>query len=241
MIEPITSVNLKSQKRILIVDSHPLVRAGVIAAIGDHPLYTVCGEAAGHHEVLPKLRELNPDLVTMGLNFKNSHWLELIKDMRVQFPKLIILVVSTQDEYMIARRAIQAGANGYVTMQEPLREVRRAMEHLFAGELYVSRCVSSQIARQMSGRKSMADGAFLHALTDRELEIFELTGNGLCVRQIAGHLNLGKSTVETYRNRIKEKLCLQDSSELLQSAIRWKCGGGIGGQPTGLTLSVNSR
>jgi DNA-binding NarL/FixJ family response regulator len=214
-------------KRILIVDAYPLVRAGVRAALGSHSNFDICGEAANHHDTLRLIKELRPHLVTLGLNLKNYHWLELLKDIRVQFPSLLILVVSTQGESMYAQRAIKAGANGFMTSLEPLTEMQRAIASLFAGEIYVSRCVISQIASQLASRKHDTNGQSLHNLTDRELEIFEFLGEGLGVRQIAEHLKLGKSTVETYRTRIKEKLRLRDNSELLQSAIQWKCSGSL--------------
>jgi len=210
------------------------VRAGVRAALGNHTCFEICGEAANHHDALRLIKELNPNLVTLGLNLKNYHWLELVKDIRVQFPSLLILVVSAQGESMYAQRAIKAGSNGFVTLLEPLAEMLRAMVALFAGEIYVSRCVISQIACQMAGRKHDGNGHSLQNLTDRELEIFELMGEGFGVRQIAEHLKLGKSTVETYRNRIKEKLRLQDNSELLQSAIQWKWSGSVHAQPVEL-------
>lgn len=229
---------LEGQKRILIVDAHPLVRAGLAAALGGQPRFQVCGEVANHREALSKIDELKPELVTLGFG-GNSHLLELLKDIRVRFPKLLILAISGQYEFLFARRVLKAGANGCITMFEPLTEVLEAIECIFAGETYVSSCILSQITRQMAGGWRMDNDRSLHNLTDRELEIFELTGRGLCAREIAGQLNLGKSTVETYRNRIKEKLCLQDSSDLLRSAISWKCSGSLNGQSGELTFKVN--
>jgi len=228
------AAHLPARKRILIVDAFPLVRAGVRAALGNHSGYEICGEAAQQHDTLRLIRELQPNLVTLGLNLKNCHWLELLKDMRVQFPTLLILVMSTQGESMYAQRAIKAGSNGFVTLLEPLEETLRAIGSLFAGEIYVSRCVISQIASQMARRRPDGNRRSLQNLTDRELEIFELMGDGLCVRQIADRLKLGKSTVETYRNRIKEKLHLPGNPELLQSAIQWKWSGSWRGQPAEL-------
>jgi len=226
------------RKRILIVDAHPLVRAGVAAALGSEPRWQVCGEVANQREALAMIEELKPDLVTLGFG-GDSHLLELLKDIRVQFPTLLILVISGEHDFSFARRVIKAGANGCLTMFDPLQEVLGAMECLFAGETYVGRSVLSQIAWQMAGNRHSDDVPSLHHLTDRELEIFELTGCGLGVREIAGQLNLGKSTIETYRNRIKEKLCLRDSSDLLQSAISWKCSGSLNGQSAELVVKVN--
>lgn len=213
----------------MIVEDHPVVRFGLATMLNRHGEFMVCGEAVDHHEALAKILELNPDLVTLDLNLKNSHGLELIKDIHVQFPALLILVLSVYDEFLNARRIISAGAHGYMTKLEPLTQVITAIERIFAGEIYVSHQVTSQIALQLSGRKGNHHVPDIHHLTDRELQIFELTGNGLNGRQIAVHLKLSLSTVETYRSRIREKLCLDDHSELLQSAIRWNRSGVLKG------------
>ena len=219
-----------SQKRILIVDDHPLVRFGLAMVLTKHPDYLICGEAVDHHEALAKIPELKPDLVTVDLTLNNSHGLELIKDIRVQFPTLLVLVVSVHDEFLNARRVISAGAHGYMTKLEPLTQVLTAVERIFAGEVYVSHRVTSQMALQLARRKRNYQVPEIHQLTDRELEIFELPGDGLNVRQIAARLKLGTSTIETYRTRIKEKLCFNGHSEMLQSAIRWNRSGNLTGK-----------
>jgi DNA-binding NarL/FixJ family response regulator len=222
----------EKQKRILIVDDHPLVRFGLTMALAKDCHYVVCGEAVDHQEALAKIRELNPDLVTVDLTLNNSHGLELIKDIHVQFPTLLVLVISVHDEFLNARRVISAGAHGYMTKLEPLTQLVTAVERIFAGEVYVSHHVTSQMALQLAGRKRNYQVPEIHNLTDRELEIFELTGDGLNARQIALRLNLGTSTIETYRTRIKEKLCLRGHSAILQSAIRWNRSGSLHGNPT---------
>ena len=160
-----------------------------------------------HQEALTKIRELNPDLVTVDLNLKNSLGLELIKDIHVQFPTLLVLVVSVHDEFLNARRIISAGAHGYITKLEPLPHVVTAIDRIFAGEIYVSAEVTSKMALQLAGHDRNHGAPDMRNLTDRELQIFELTGEGLNIRQIAARLKLGLSTIETYRTRIKEKLC----------------------------------
>jgi DNA-binding NarL/FixJ family response regulator len=221
----------EKKKQILIVEDHPLIRFGLATLLNRHGDYQVCGEAMDHQEALVKIRELNPDLVTVDLTLKNSHGLELIKDIRVQFPALLILVVSIHDEFLNARRLISAGAHGYLTKLEPLTQVLTAVERIFAGEVYVSHQVTSQMALQLAGHHRNQPTPEIHNLSDRELQIFELTGDGLGVRQIAFRLKLGPSTVETYCARIKEKLCLNGHSELLQSAIRWNHSGNLPMKP----------
>jgi len=217
-------------KRILIVEDHPVVRFGLTNVLKQHGGYLVCGEAVDRQEALAKIRELNPDLVTVDLDLKHSLGLELIKDIHIQFPALLVLVVSVHDEFLNARRIISAGAHGYITKLEPLTHVLTALERIFAGEIYVSHEVTSQMALQLAGRQRNHQAPDIHNLTDRELQIFELTGEGLNIRQIAVRLNLGLSTIETYRTRIKEKLCLKDHSEMLQSAIRWNRSGSLTGK-----------
>lgn len=208
-----------------------MVRFALATVLKQHGGYLVCGEAVDHQESLAKIRQLNPDLVTVDLNLKHSLGLELIKDIHIQFPTLRVLVVSVHDEFLNARRIISAGAHGYITKLEPLTHVITAIERIFAGEIYVSHEVTSQMALQLAGREHNHEAPDIRNLTDRELQIFELTGEGLNIRQIADHLHLGLSTIETYRTRIKEKLCLKDHSEMLQSAIRWNRSGSLAGKP----------
>jgi len=231
MKENLNMAKVGKQKRILIVEDHPLVRFGLAMALTKHPDYVICGEAEDHHEALAKIRELGPALVTVDLTLKNSNGLDLIKDIHVQFPALLVLVISVHDEFLYARRVISAGAHGYMTKMEPLTQVLTAVERIFAGEVYISHKVTSQMALQLAGRKRNCQVPEIHNLTDRELDVFELTGNGLSVQQIAARLRLGTSTIETYRTRIKEKLCLRSHSEMLQSAIRWNASGNFNEKP----------
>ena len=217
------------RKRLLIVDDHPLMRLGLTMALTKGSNYEVCGEAADHHEAMEKIKALKPDLVTMDLSLRNSHGLELIKDIRAQFPALLVLVVSVQDELLNARRVVSAGAQGFLSKLEPLTQVVTAVERIFAGEIYVSHQVTSQIALKMVGRHHLDNTPSIHNLTDRELQVFELMGEGLGVRQIGSYLNLGISTIETYRARIKEKFGIKSLPELRQLAIRWNRNGSLTG------------
>jgi DNA-binding NarL/FixJ family response regulator len=228
-----------TQKRILIVDDHPLIRFGLATALAKNPDYLICGEAVDHQEALAKIRELHPDLVTVDLTLNNSHGLELIKDIHVQFPTLLVLVVSVHDEFLNARRVISAGAHGYMTKLEPMTQVLTAVERIFGGEVYVSHQVTSQMAFQLAGRTRNYQVPEIHNLSDRELEIFELTGDGLSIRQIAARLRLGTSTIEAYRTRIKEKLCLSTHAQMLQSAIRWNRSGNLNGKPLAETSDIS--
>jgi DNA-binding NarL/FixJ family response regulator len=215
------------QKRILIVDDHPVVRKGLAGVLIQNPEYFICGEAGDHPEAMAKLQELKPDLATLDLTLCHSHGLELIKDMHALFPKLLMLVVSMHDEILNARRVISAGARGYLSKLEPPLQLLTAVARIFAGEIYVSHHLTSQMALQLAGCKRDRPLPEIENLSDRELEIFELTGDGLNVRQIATRLRLGPATIATYCHRIKWKLGLSGHSQMLQSAIRWSRSGNL--------------
>ena len=220
-------------KRILIVDDHPVVRQGLAAALAKHAAYRVCGEAGEAREALAKVRELRPDLATVDLTLGESHGLELIKDIHAQFPHVRMLVVSMHEELLNARRVISAGAHGYLTKSEPPGQVVAAVGRIFAGEIYVSHHLTSQMALQLAGRKRDRPLPEIQGLSDRELEIFELTGDGLSMREIASQLRLGPATIATYCTRIKGKLSLTGHAQMLQSAIRWSRSGQLGPKPAG--------
>jgi DNA-binding NarL/FixJ family response regulator len=220
-----------NQKRILIVDDHPLVRKGLANVLTQNPEYLICGEAGDHAEAMAKIRDLKPDLATVDLTLGDSPGLELIKDIHALFPRLLMLVVSMHDELLNARRVISAGAHGYLSKLEPPSQLLTAVARVFTGEIYVSHHLTSQMALQLAGRKRHCPLAEIQNLSDRELEIFELTGEGLSMRQIAARLRLGTATIATYYHRIKWKLCLSGHSQMLQSAIRWSRSGNLNDRP----------
>jgi len=208
--------------RIVIVDDHPLVRERLIELIDREPDLKVCGEAEDRSEALDLIDQLRPELAIVDLNLKSSVGIELIKDLQAKIPKLIILVVSMQDEMIYAERCIRAGARGYITKQQASRHVLHAIRQVLSGEVYISEAVSKQLVSRSIGRQSGSDFVLsITLLADRELQVFELIGKGHSTRQIADLLSLDVKTIETYRGRIKDKLALKDSSELLQRAIAW--------------------
>jgi DNA-binding NarL/FixJ family response regulator len=217
-------MNLKpdGKTRIVIVDDHPLVRERLIELIDREADLEVCGEAEDRAEALELTDQTRPEMAIVDLNLKSSLGIELIKDLQVRNPQLLILVVSMQDEIIYAERCIRAGARGYITKQQASRHVLQAIRKVLAGDLYVSEAVSNQLLSRSIGRRAGADFVLsITLLADRELQVFELIGKGHSTRQIADSLTLDVKTIETYRGRIKEKLALKDSSELLQRAIAW--------------------
>lgn len=208
--------------RIVIVDDHPLVRERLVELIEREPDLTVCGEAEDRHEANEIIAATCPDLAIIDLTLKSSLGIELIKDLKARQPQVRILVVSMQDEMIYAERCIRAGARGYITKQQASRHVMHAIRRVLAGEIYLSETVSSQLLSRSIGRQAGSDFVLsISLLADRELQVFELLGNGNSTRQIADLLMLDVKTIETYRARIKEKLVLKDGQELLQRAIAW--------------------
>jgi len=212
--------------RILLVDDHPLVREGLAEALTREADFEICGEAEDCRQALELISTARPHLAIVDLALKKSYGLELIKDVRARFPEVLMLVVSMQDELVHAERVLRAGASGYITKEEATVQVVQAVRQVLRGETYVSHRFASQMASKLSGRARSEAGSPLANLTDRELEVFQLIGDGLGRRQIAERLHLDVNTVETYRARIKEKLRLKDAQELLQYAIRFNRAGG---------------
>jgi DNA-binding NarL/FixJ family response regulator len=211
---------VKPPVRILLVDDHPLTREGLAEVLQRESGLCVCGEAADRQEALETIPVAKPDLVIVDLALKESDGLELIKDMRAQFPKILVLVVSMQDELLYAERALRAGAAGFVSKEEAAVSVVQAVRHLLCGEVYISQRVASQMAARIAGHPRAKSLPALDSLTDRELQVFQLIGDGLSRQQIAQSLHLDVNTVETYRLRIREKLQLKNALELRQYAIR---------------------
>lgn len=211
----------KNMKRILLVDDHPMVRERLTEAIQREADLTVCGEAEDRFQALEKLATMCPDLIIADLTLKHSNGLELIKDLHAQFPAIPVLVLSMHDELLYAERVLRAGARGYITKQEATRKIMLAIRTVLSGEIFLSEKMAGKIAAAAVGSARVKPGLPLDGLSDRELTVFEMIGQGRSTRQIADALHLDMRTIETYRARIKEKLNLKDANELLQSAIRW--------------------
>lgn len=219
--------NKSSQRgttRILIVDDHPLVRLSLREFIRREADLEVCGEAEDREQALTAAKATKPHLAIVDLTLKSSNGMELIKDLRDQYPDIQILVLSMHDETIHAERAIRAGARGYITKQEATTKVMVAIRQILSGEIYWSERAAARVASKIAGPAAGVTDSPVDCLTDRELQVFEMIGSGRSTRQISASLHIDVSTVETYRARIKEKLNLKDSLALLQYAIRWQIG-----------------
>ena len=198
-----------------------MVRDGLAEAIRLEPDLEVCGTADDRHAGFKSAETSHPDLVVVDLLLKNSSGLELIKDLHARWPKLLILVVSMQEERVYAERVLRAGARGYITKQRATRDIVAAVRRVLRGEIYLSEQIASTVLQRLTSSPQAACDAVTDSLTDRELQVFELTGVGLSTREVAERIHVDVKTVETYRARIKEKLKLKDGAELLKVAIRW--------------------
>lgn len=216
-------MSVTAKQRILIVDDHPVVREGLVRLLNKDERLDVCGDAADHVEAMAKLAALKPHLVIVDISLGGVNGIDLTKEIRHRYPKLRILILSMHKETLHADRALRAGANGYIMKHESGDKLLEAIHQVLDGHIYVSKAVSDMMLQQVSQAKDTDDPAqsFVHTLSDRELEIFQLIGQGYGTRQIADALNVSIKTVETHRQRIREKLNLNNTFELIQHAIHW--------------------
>lgn len=212
--------NIRKAK-VLLVDDHSVVREGFKRKIDESRDFSVCGEAADGPQSLELLEKLKPEIAIIDLNLKGMNGIELIKNIRKRYAKIKILVVSMFDESVYAERALRAGANGYVMKEESIDLTMTALRKIVEGKIHLSDKFSEAMLTQaVQGKKSVG----LHPidkLSDRELEVFRLFGQGHKIGLIAKELNLSIKTVESYRAQIKEKLNLKSAAELDQHAIEW--------------------
>ncbi|HSY18928.1 MAG TPA: response regulator transcription factor [Candidatus Acidoferrales bacterium] len=214
----------KARARVLLVDDHPMVRRGLTELLNRTGDFHCCGEAESAVEAQKALSELKPDLVLLDLRLRNSDGLDLLKDFKLQDPAVKVLVLSQLDEMTYAERALHAGAMGYVMKENATEEIMTAMRQVLAGELYVSPRVHALAVRRMAGVKNNAAdnrASFVEMLTDRELQILQLLGQGVSTREIAADLCLSFKTIETHRENIKRKLGLKDAAALVYQATLW--------------------
>jgi DNA-binding NarL/FixJ family response regulator len=217
----IASSSALTKSRIYIVDDHTMFREGLRQLIERESNLTVCGDAPDAAEALPGIRQSKPDVVIVDISLAGASGIDLIKDIKAEFEELPVLVVSMHDESLYAERALRAGAMGYVMKHEPAKTVRAAIQKVLGGNMFLSEKMSnSVIAKFMRGQPDQPKSP-IETLSDRELEVFRALGQGKGVRQIAESLGVTVPTVNSFRNRIKEKLQLKSSTEVLLHAIQW--------------------
>jgi DNA-binding NarL/FixJ family response regulator len=197
------------------------MREGLTQLIGQEDDLAVCGEAFDAAGAVKAIGNLMPDIVIVDVSLKDSSGIELIKDIRVRWPNLPVLVFSVHDESLYAERILRAGARGYVTKAEAAAKLIEGIRRVLDGDVYVSEMISSKMLSRMVGASRDTSAFPLDTLTDREFEVFELIGKGLQGRQIAETLHLSVKTVAAHREHIKKKLNFASATELLAYAIRW--------------------
>jgi DNA-binding NarL/FixJ family response regulator len=211
-----------SRRRVFIVDDHPLVREGLANLINQQSDLTVCGQAEDAAQALAGIGAGRAELALIDISLKTASGLELVKDLKLHHPEVALIVLSMHDEMLYAERAIRAGARGYVMKSETSKEVLTAIRRVLQGDVYVSERVVNLMARRLGSSRKSAASSPVEQLSDRELEIFRLLGQGRTTSQIATDLHLSLKTVQAYCARAKEKFGVDSLTELLRAAIRWE-------------------
>ena len=209
-----------NERQIMLVDDHPVMREGLAQMLNHEPDMTVCGQFENAARAFAALAAQLPDLVIVDLSLKGSSGLELVKDIKASYPKLKVLVLSMYDESLYAERVLRAGGAGYIMKEEATEQVLGAIRKVLNGDVYLSGRISSRLMHQLVGGKPPPDGSIMGLLSDRELEVFDLIGQGKGTRQIAEQLHLSVKTVESHRAHIKEKLHIDTAVELAHRAFQ---------------------
>jgi DNA-binding NarL/FixJ family response regulator len=210
-----------SRRRILVVDDHPFMRAGIAQLINQQADLEVCGEAGNTADALRAVAQLRPDLVLSDLTMADRGGLEFIKDLQAAGVSPPVLVVSMHDETIYAERVLRAGARGYIMKEAGGESLLGAIRQVLRGEVYVSPKLAAGLLENLSGRRPRGSDSPIKQLTDREFEIFQLIGQGKSTQDIAAQLHLSPKTVDVHRGNIKTKLALKDATSLVRHAVRW--------------------
>jgi DNA-binding NarL/FixJ family response regulator len=207
--------------RIFLVDDHPVTREGVRVLIDQEPDLVVCGQADSAPAALQLIQRLKPDLAVVDITLKTTSGIELMKNVKALLPDLPVLIMSMHDESLYAERALRAGAKGYVMKHEASDRILTAIRSVIAGDLYLSEKMKEKMLHRLVRSRKNEVVFTIDTLSDREMEVFQLIGNGFGTRQIAEKLNLSVKTIDSYREHLKLKLRLEKGSDLVRHAIQW--------------------
>lgn len=210
-----------ARKKILLVDDHPMLRAGLAALVNQQLDLAVCAEADEPGKALQAIPRVKPDLVVTDLTMPGRGGLEFIKDVQAMHPGLPMLVVSMHDEMLYAERALRAGARGYLMKEAGGEKLLLAIRQILGGQVYVSERMSASLFDSMTTRRPRGSSSPIEKLSDREFQVFQLIGQGRNTRDMARQLSLSPKTVDVHRANIKEKLGLPDGTALVRHAVRW--------------------
>ena len=211
--------------KLLIVDDHPLVRSGIQAIIQMEPDLTVCGEAEDHDEAMAAIAKHGPDLVLVDISLKKGNGLNLLKEIRLHHPDILTLAVSMHDEFTYAARCLKAGAKGYIMKQAGTEKILEAIRSVLDGKTFLSEEMTQTAVDQLGSE--IPAGSPMEILSNRELELFQLTGQGKEITEIAKLMNISPRTVEVHRSHIKKKLGLRTSTDIFQTSYEWLKQNGI--------------
>ncbi len=220
--ERVKQPEVGAKQQILLVDDHPVVCEGLMQRINAEPDLEVCGRAHDGHSALDAIEKLRPNIAVVDIALGAGSGVELIKDIKVRYPHLPALVLSMHAEELYAERSLHAGAKGYVMKQEETSVLLRAIRQVLRGEVYLSEKVKDGIVRRLGG--IVPDGqviSLIKQLSDRELEVFQLIGDGFATHEIAVRLHISMKTIASHRENIKRKLNLRDGEQLARFAIHW--------------------
>lgn len=225
--------------RVYMVDDHPAIREAIRDTIESTIDIEICGESSTSDEAFREIEELQPDVAIVDISLQDAHGLDLVQNVRAQYPDVRMVVFSMYDENVYAERAIRAGASGYLMKSEPTKNIIEAIRSAHDGEVYLSRKMSSRILNKVAMGRTSEPSFAIDELTDREMAVFQMLGQGYSVQEIQDRLSLSRKTIETYRRRAKEKLGFDTVSELLQYAVQWTYGQGTHGKE-GSTSEMSS-
>ena len=215
------TLNKRSKYKVLIVDDHPVVCQGLAQLINQESDFIVCGIAGDIPQALKTINSCKPDIIIVDLSLGHTSGIKLIEDLSLNYSDLIILAFSMHDESIYAERCLRAGAKGYIMKQEPPEKVVSALRTIIHGNIYISNKLNKLFLHKLVAGKSDAPRSPVEVLSNRELEVFQLLGQGLKTRKIAEELNLSVKTSETYIDKIKKKMDINDSRHLLLHAVQW--------------------
>ena len=215
------SSTASNKRKVFIVDDHPIIRDGLTALINHQSDLCVCGQTAQARQALNVISELKPDVAIVDITLEDSDGIELTKNIKAKYPKLPVIVLSMHDEAIYAERALHAGARAYLMKNTVSDKIITAIHTVLAGEIYVSDTMAKKLLRKLAGNHVDAINVSVDNLADREFEVFRWIGQGNKPSRIAKRMHISVKTIETYIARIREKLNLADSAELLEYAIKW--------------------
>jgi DNA-binding NarL/FixJ family response regulator len=221
---PETPRHAGDKHRVFVVDDHPLVRESLRNLLNQQIDLAVCGEAEDAPRALSAIQELEPDVAIVDLSLKSGSGMDLIKDLKVHCPKVAIIVLSMHDESLYAERVLRAGARGYVMKRETTKSILSALRRVLGGGVYVSEAFAEVMAERLASGRPIQPGpaSIVDQLSDRELEVFRLLGQGKGTSEIASDLHLSLKTIQAYCARIKAKLGLANAQTLMREAVRFE-------------------